>query len=286
MVRKIFRILDSQKKLEFHPCETNLTIGGCLVGSFRPPFWFCIHFVGLPQPFVVHRSWSVQPTDSVQYQVLYIQPNYVSILSLLSQLQIFADDKKQLLSILKYTSSPCLKIHLASKYLKPIKRLHFRYLSRVLHLGSALQDTTKNTPAKSQKKNIPFKSKKKKKDTLRLHRRSSSSSEERPPKSEIQKPCHDQRHRYKMDERVCCWQDPNRSTITTAWVPIWEGRESVKQQWWRQMTQTCGGNREVLCWVVFLVTKTHGLHRLERERERERERALTRQERERRDNKN
>ena len=163
MVRKIFRILDSQKKLEFHPCETNLTIGGCLVSSFRPPFWFCIHFVGLPQPFVVHQSWSVQPTDSVQYQVLYIQPNYVSILSLLSQLRIFADDKKQLLSILKYTSNPCLKIHLANKYLKPIKRLHFRYLSRVLHLGSALRDTTKNTPAKSQKKISPSNPKKKKK---------------------------------------------------------------------------------------------------------------------------
>ena len=30
--------LDSQKKLEFHPCETDFVIGGYLVYSLRSPF--------------------------------------------------------------------------------------------------------------------------------------------------------------------------------------------------------------------------------------------------------
>ena len=65
-------ILDSQKVGTSFLWETNLAIGGCLAGPLWSPFDCVFIFVGLPQPPIAHRNWSVQPTDSVRYQYIYI----------------------------------------------------------------------------------------------------------------------------------------------------------------------------------------------------------------------
>ena len=69
MVSTFLEHLTLKNKLELHPCEIDLAIGGCLVGPLRPPFWLPVHFVGLLQPLVVHRNRSIQPTDFVQHQL-------------------------------------------------------------------------------------------------------------------------------------------------------------------------------------------------------------------------
>ena len=68
MVSTFLGHLTPENKLELHHCETDLAIEGYLVGPL--PFWLPVHVIGLPQPLVVHRSRSVQPTDSVQHHNL------------------------------------------------------------------------------------------------------------------------------------------------------------------------------------------------------------------------
>ena len=58
------------KKLELHSCERlTLPSEGFWPVYFGPPFDCVFTFVGHPQSPVAHRSRSIQPTDSVRYQL-------------------------------------------------------------------------------------------------------------------------------------------------------------------------------------------------------------------------
>ena len=86
-------MLDSQKVRTSFLWETHLAIGRCLAGPLRSPFWLHVHVVGLFQPSVAYRSRSVQPTNSVRYQIpssnCIVPTSHVTILLLHSVVPLY-----------------------------------------------------------------------------------------------------------------------------------------------------------------------------------------------------
>ena len=79
MVRKILWTLNSKIKSEFHPCETNSTIGGCLDGSLRPSliwYLFCRPSVTIRSPPKSEHSiyWSCVASVGIRVYRRHILP--------------------------------------------------------------------------------------------------------------------------------------------------------------------------------------------------------------------